>query len=47
MQVKRCKHGMIENQCGICQKWQEHCWTEKKEENEKDCRADSKEGAKA
>jgi hypothetical protein len=33
MNVKRCKHGMIEEQCGVCKKWEQNCW-EKKEEKE-------------
>jgi hypothetical protein len=33
MNAKRCKHGMIEDQCGVCKKWEQNCW-EKKEEKE-------------
>ena len=33
MNIKRCKHGMIENQCGVCQKWEERHWTQKEESN--------------
>ena len=33
MNIKRCKHGMIENQCGVCQKWEERHWTQKKKTN--------------
>lgn len=33
MGLKRCKHGMIEEQCGVCKKWEDNCW-EKKEETE-------------
>lgn len=36
MKVKRCKHGMIENQCGVCKRWEDHCWTVKKEESDRD-----------
>ena len=35
MACKRCKHGMIEAQCGVCKRWEDNCW-EKKEETEKD-----------
>ncbi len=39
---------MIENQCGICQKWQERCWTVKNEESDKNSyRMDEKEEVKA
>ena len=31
MAVKRCKHGMIVDQCGVCKRWEEHCWSKKED----------------
>ncbi len=40
MNAKRCKHGMIENQCGVCKKWEDNCWEKKEEKTPQDYKMD-------
>ena len=35
MSNKRCMHGMLKGQCGVCQRWDDNSWP-KKEESEPD-----------
>ena len=46
MNIKRCKHGMIENQCGVCRKWEEKCWVVKEESEPDQYKFDKKDEAK-
>ena len=45
MNAKRCKHGMIEDQCGVCKKWEDNCWEKKEEKESGDYKMSSKKEA--
>jgi hypothetical protein len=45
MNAKRCKHGMIEDQCGVCKKWEDNCWEKKEEKDQEGFKMDSAKGS--